>query len=200
MGSGVFERGTMRLRARNRAPRWRTVAVLAVGIAIGTSMMATPASGHITGSVTHVVKHMKQYFFTKATSDARYERRAGAWRELGVADFGQFICTNADGDGSPVYWRNTDPSFYTTAAYVKDGSGFVHLKGNVARICPSEWTRVPSSNQVIFQLPPGYQPSHFVLFPGNGIATVTVDPGGRVQVVEAGPAGLSLNGLIFRVP
>jgi hypothetical protein len=31
-------------------PRWRTAAVLAIGVIV----MATPASGHITSSVTHV--------------------------------------------------------------------------------------------------------------------------------------------------
>jgi hypothetical protein len=35
-------------------------------------MTATAASGHITGSVSHVLKQMKRYFFTKSQSDARY--------------------------------------------------------------------------------------------------------------------------------
>jgi hypothetical protein len=66
----------MRLTRSDQSPRWRTIAVLAVGIAIGTTMVATPAGAHVyTGGTTalnHLVGHMKKYFFTKAQSNARY--------------------------------------------------------------------------------------------------------------------------------
>jgi hypothetical protein len=48
------------------------VTVLAVGVALGIALTATPASGHVKGSVAHLVGHMKTAFFTKAESDARY--------------------------------------------------------------------------------------------------------------------------------
>jgi hypothetical protein len=39
--------------------RWRTVAVLAVGVAVGTTMMATPAAAHVGGTVAHLWNHLK---------------------------------------------------------------------------------------------------------------------------------------------
>jgi hypothetical protein len=61
----------MRLRTSNPSS-WRTIAVLAVGISIGTTMVATPAAGHITSSVLHVRDHMAQYFYTKGQSNTRF--------------------------------------------------------------------------------------------------------------------------------
>jgi hypothetical protein len=47
--------------------RWRTVAVLAAGVAIGVAIVATPAASHI-GSVTHLWNH-----HIKPKADARYD-------------------------------------------------------------------------------------------------------------------------------
>jgi hypothetical protein len=46
--------------------RWRTLAVLATGVAIGVAIAATPAASHI-GSVTHLWNH-----HIKPKADARY--------------------------------------------------------------------------------------------------------------------------------
>jgi hypothetical protein len=46
--------------------RWRTVAVLAAGVAIGVAIVATPAASHI-GSVTHLWNH-----HIKPKADKRY--------------------------------------------------------------------------------------------------------------------------------
>ena len=46
--------------------RWRTITVLAVGLTIGVAMAATPAVGHVGGTVNHLWSHLKP------TTDARY--------------------------------------------------------------------------------------------------------------------------------
>ncbi|MBW3593117.1 MAG: hypothetical protein KY396_05440 [Actinobacteria bacterium] len=53
---------------RRRIRGWRTAAVLATGVAIGTTMMATPAIGHVGGTVGHLWNHLKP------KADARYVR------------------------------------------------------------------------------------------------------------------------------
>ncbi len=57
--------------------RFRWVAVLAIGIAIGVAMMATPVSGDVGNSVTHLWNaHLKSKtdarYYTKAQANARY--------------------------------------------------------------------------------------------------------------------------------
>jgi hypothetical protein len=44
------------MKPEQRVRRWRTVAVLAAGVAIGVAIVATPAASHI-GSVTHLWNH-----------------------------------------------------------------------------------------------------------------------------------------------
>jgi hypothetical protein len=60
---------------KDRMPGRRLVAALAAGILVGATMVS-PAGAHITSSVSHVVKHMQKFFFTKSQSDARYVRSA----------------------------------------------------------------------------------------------------------------------------
>ena len=62
--------------------RFRMAAVLAVGMAVGVAMMATPVSGHIGNSVSHLWNaHLKAKtdarYYTKAQSNSRYLRVAG---------------------------------------------------------------------------------------------------------------------------
>jgi hypothetical protein len=64
------------------ARRWRAAALLATGVAIGVAMTATPVSGHIGNSVTHLWNaHLKSKtdarYYTKAQANGRY-MRAGA--------------------------------------------------------------------------------------------------------------------------
>lgn len=50
--------------------RWRTVAILAAGIAIGTTLTATPVYSHVGGTVAHLwTKHIRP------KSDTRYVRK-----------------------------------------------------------------------------------------------------------------------------
>jgi hypothetical protein len=57
--------------------RWRTAALLAIGIAIGTTMTATPVYSHVGGTVAHLwTKHIRPKtdarYYTKAQSEGRY--------------------------------------------------------------------------------------------------------------------------------
>jgi hypothetical protein len=55
---------------RKRSRRWRLVALLATGVAIGTAMAAVPATAHVGGSVLHLWEHIKPL------ADARYASHA----------------------------------------------------------------------------------------------------------------------------
>ena len=52
--------------------RWRVLATLAAGIALGVSMTATPAAGHVGGTVAHLWSHLRPL------TDARYHTKAQA--------------------------------------------------------------------------------------------------------------------------
>jgi hypothetical protein len=71
--------------------RWRAVALLAAGVAIGVAMTATPVSGHIGSSVTHLWNaHIKPKadarYYTKAQANARYLPRAGTAADAELLD------------------------------------------------------------------------------------------------------------------
>jgi hypothetical protein len=67
------------MKPEQRVRRWRTVAVLAAGVAIGVAIVATPAASHI-GSVTHLWNH-----HIKPKADKRYVRASGVLTIPGVA-------------------------------------------------------------------------------------------------------------------
>lgn len=55
---------------------WQTITVLAVGVAVGTMLMATPATAHFLPSIAHIWSHIKP------KTDARYVRSSAtayAW-------------------------------------------------------------------------------------------------------------------------
>jgi hypothetical protein len=57
--------------------RWRTATVLAIGVAIGSALVATPVSSHVGGTVTHLWNdHIRPKadarYYTKAQANARY--------------------------------------------------------------------------------------------------------------------------------
>ncbi len=71
--------------------RWRAVVLLAAGLAIGVAMTATPVSGHIGSSVTHLWNaHIKPKtdarYYTKARADARYLPRAAKAADAELLD------------------------------------------------------------------------------------------------------------------
>jgi hypothetical protein len=81
---------------------------------------------------------------------------APPWRQVGSAGQPAFHETNN------CEWRNYD-QVHSTAAFVRDATGFVHLKGTVKPLDASSSgsckTGIEATNQLIFVLPPGYRPS-----------------------------------------
>jgi hypothetical protein len=59
--------------------RWRAVALVAIGVAFGSTLTATPVYSHVGGTVTHLwTKHIRpqadKRYHTKAAADVRYAR------------------------------------------------------------------------------------------------------------------------------
>jgi hypothetical protein len=98
--------------------RWRTVALVASGVAIGSTIGAGPVSSHVGGTVQHLwSKHIKRQadarYYTKARSDARF------WR------VGQVVANaNAlDGKDSTAFANadhNHDGRYYASGSTVAD--------------------------------------------------------------------------------
>jgi hypothetical protein len=92
--------------------RWRTASVLALGIIIGTMLLATSAGGHVGGTVSHLWnKHIKP------RADARYVNVKGT--ERGVAVAGLSISANGTVTryfnrfgGAPVISHVADSGIY----------------------------------------------------------------------------------------
>jgi hypothetical protein len=139
---------------------------------------------------------------------------APPWRQVGGAGQPAFHQT------TDCSWRNYD-QVHSTAAFVRDATGFVHLKGTVLandRTSLSSCSSSVPTNQLIFVLPPGYRPSKreamavltandFTSGPAT-VGTAAVDgpaisplPAGAVSVDrdELGEfAWFTLNGISFR--
>jgi hypothetical protein len=75
----TFPKGESMATVRSLSRNWRPLALVALGLVLGVALTATPASGHITASTAHVVKHMTKFFYTKSKSDARYSPRLFAY-------------------------------------------------------------------------------------------------------------------------
>ena len=52
--------------------RWRAVTLLVTGIVVGALLFAMPATAHVGGTITHLVGHLDDYFFTKSQSNDRF--------------------------------------------------------------------------------------------------------------------------------
>lgn len=116
--------------------------------------------------------------------DAAYSRNLheledSGWHEIGAS-------------GQPAFqnsWVNFGPG-YVTAAFLKDGLGFVHLKGLVKSGVAA----------VIFTLPTGCRPPELEVFgidtdTGHGRVDIAVN--GEVTYVSGGTANFQLSGITF---
>jgi hypothetical protein len=92
-----------------------------------------------------------------------------------------FVTTNG--------WVNYGAPF-ATAAYYKDKSGIVHLKGTVK-----------NGTQDIFILPVGYRPNGILVFDiisSSGLGRIDITVNGGVSFVSGGNGFVSLDGITFR--
>lgn len=64
-------------RKNTTSSRLRGIALLMTGLMIG-AMMIAPASAHFVPELPHLIKHMKQIFFTKAQANNRFVQKGGA--------------------------------------------------------------------------------------------------------------------------
>lgn len=114
---------------------------------------------------------------------------AGSWGQPGS------MVVRAADDWTNVTFSGTWANFgggVSTAQYVKDALGFVHLKGFIKD------GAVPSA---AFTLPAGYRPaltSEFGTTTASAHATIEVGADGVTTVVSGSAAGTSLESIIFR--
>jgi hypothetical protein len=99
---------------RKRSRRWRLVALLATGVAIGATMAAAPATAHVGGSILHLWDvHIKPLadarYYTKAQVNA-YSSAQSAHRSSGPS-------SAAAGPGfTTVVTQSVRPGFYVFVA------------------------------------------------------------------------------------
>ncbi|MEO8290736.1 MAG: hypothetical protein ABI649_07035 [Gaiellaceae bacterium] len=79
------------LTTRSKKRLWRTVAVLALGVAIGTMIMATPAAAHFQASISHIWSHIKPLADTRYTNRASNARvDEGGAAPVTLAEYGSY--------------------------------------------------------------------------------------------------------------
>lgn len=183
----------------------RMTVVLALGIAIGTMMVSTPASGHITSSVSHVAGHMKNFFYTKTQSNARFARKSQeGWHVVGAAGQPAFTSTCVGGEPVQVLWATYGGSGaeFNEVGFYKDSVGVVHLKGLATQFCGGNSN---GAGSVVFVLPPGYRPAETevqVTVANNAVNRINVKANGEVKpelaVGQDTGVWISLDGITFR--
>jgi hypothetical protein len=178
----------------SRGQRHRFLAVFVAGVVAG-SVMLTPAGAHVGGTLSHLIGHLKDTFYTKAQSNKRFVNvgESERWREVGTPGQPGFLLF----EGSHV-WTNLG-GVHNTVAFYRDPLGVVHLKGVAKCILQDN-----CSTASIFTLPPEYRPAAQEAFPvltGTGLARVDVTSTG-VAVLRS-PSVLThdwvtLDGITFR--
>jgi hypothetical protein len=122
-----------------------------------------------------------------------------AWHVVGAQGEPQF--TNFVG----CEWSNFDSS-HQSAAFFRDASGVVHLRGLVKAGAGCDFVSYFLSHPVIFSLPEGYRPEQrdiHAVIANNQLGRVNVDPSGEVRVdndlaPNNAKSFLQLDGISFR--
>lgn len=111
-----------------------------------------------------------------------------AWREIGAS-------------GQPPFqngFSNYDPPNFTTAAFFRDVSGVVHIKGTVVNAASNLNSLATGT---IFTLPAGYRPSRItdiVLPANNAYGQIRIYPTGEVFCALGNSSFLELDGITLR--
>lgn len=169
---------------RIRRPSHATVvAYVALFVALGGGTTAVALSGHNTVQSDDIGPGAQ----VKAADIAPNAVAAPAWRVIGTAGQPAFHTT------PDCAWRNYD-SVHSTAAFTRDATGFVHLKGTVvgddASLDNCRYGSDPT-NQMIFVLPPGYRPQRrevMAVLTGATRGSTAADPGVVGTVAIDGPS------------
>jgi hypothetical protein len=103
------------------------------------------------------------------------------------------------GGGEPPFnvsnqcrWKNLDPGTFNAAAFLRDRSGFVHLKGivdaepvgSVPHACTDGAASHSLGDYVVFVLPPGYRPAQrevHATLNNHTLGRVNISPNGFVH-------------------
>jgi hypothetical protein len=123
-------------------------------------------------------------------------------RTLGAREIRDPRYREVGAPGQPAFQngaRNYSAS-YSSAAFLRDSEGFVHLKGTIIGNARAETNELP--DVVVFTLPPGYRPRRTLdigTVASSTTGVVYIHPNGDVEV--AGPAGegnYGLDSITFR--
>ena len=97
--------------------------------------------------------------------------------------------------GEPAFansWVNYNSATHATAAFYKDGSGRVHLKGSI---------KSGTIGATVFTLPVGYRPAlqnDFGVLSGTGSGACIITAAGAVVAVLGTNTSFALNSISFR--
>jgi hypothetical protein len=146
----------------NVSRRWRTVALLAIGIAIGTTLTATPVYSHVGGTVTHLWNaHIKPKtdarYYTKTAADDRFALKGdsggGNADLLDGLDSTEFLRTSGkaadsdqlDGLDSAAFLRTTGKAADANLLDNLDSTAFLPAGGKAANanlLDGLDWTQI----------------------------------------------------------
>jgi hypothetical protein len=171
--------------------RWRAAALVAIGIAVGVAMTATPVVGHITGSVAHLWNaHIKP------KTDARYYTKVQANTEFLGAEEKAADAEHLDGLDSAEFLPSGGKAADAEMLDGLDSTEFVQGRGQatgavvtVPREADSEVFSVPGVISLRYFCPPEGQPEGSLGIFSSADMNLFVDSGGPNPTYTPLPAG-----------
>jgi hypothetical protein len=161
--------------------RWRAVAVLALGVAIGTAMMATPAWSHFQASISHLQSHFDpRYANAKAGTDkAKNADKVDGFDSSALRDGPSIVTGRTHNDGGVDCLTGSISGVTTTAA--------CSVQGLIDRSGVFPTARVIRKARADIQAPIGNLLRFFVISPDFTIQSSCDIPAGQTTCTIAGP-------------